>query len=430
MQGLDDDAQSAGAKQISYALACADRHTGPSTTAISLDTQSMKDSLISIQGQPRPLMSHPTLANVHYLELGLTCYANVDDGSVRHFANMMLERLPNLTAASFQFSAFYSVPLYMPLEHLKHLELGLLDPGALHLMFFAELFPSLETACISAFEGCTIPVLDISVCRHLKQLALADIMVLSLSKLPQCRLRVEMMMMPIDELDASYLQQCLSEVNEVLCSGKELYSSQGLVAKACLPKLEVIRCDGWDASDADNDADYDDRLANAFVHCLRHSRNLPALKSILCGNYGSYSDTPMKACVPADLAGLQELMIATDQQLQLVFESAQNAGEALSTFCAVGSEIRVDAAALQDMSSALSKRGLTLSMAQAEQEHENAPSQCLYMRACSTPQLSYDEAIGAVNARVERWGRTGDGACGRCGACFTCLRQAGILDSK
>ena len=390
----------------------------------------MKDSLINIQGQPRPLMSHPILANAHYLELGLTCYANVDDGSIRRFANMNLERLPNLTAARLQFSAYYSISLSVPLEHLKHLELGLGDPGGLEWMSFAELLPLLETACISAFEPCTIPEIDVSGCRHLKRLVLADVMVLCMSKPRQCMLRVEMVMVHADELEVSRLQPFMSEVNEILCSSKELYSSQGLMAIACLPKLEVIRCDGWNDLDAYDDADYDGRVANAFVHCLRHSRNLPALKSILCRDSGSYSESPMKARIPADLAGIRELMIATDQQLQLVFESAQNAGEVLSTFCAVGSEIKVDAAALQGMSSALSKRGLTLSMAQAEQDYEDAPSQCLYVHACSMPQLSYDDAIAAVNARVQRWGRFGDSGCGRCGACFTCLRQAGILDSK
>ena len=385
---------------------------------------------MDLQGQPRPLRSHPHLANVRYLELGLTCYLDVDDGNIRCFANMMLQRLPNLTAASVQLSAYYSISLYQPLEHLTHLELGLGEPGALEGMSFAELFPSLETACISAFEGCTISEFDVSGCRHLKRLVLADVMVLLLSKPPQCRLRIEMVMVHADELLTSNLQQCVAEVNEILFSSKELYSSQGLVANACLPKLEVIRCNGWDRSDANDDADYEDRIANAFVHCLRHSRNLPALKSILCGNNDGYSDFPMKACIPADLAGVQELMIATDQQLQLVFESAQRAGEALSTFCAVGRRIKVDAAALRGMRNALSKRGLTLSMAQAGREHENAPSQCLYVHACSTPQLSYDDAILAVNSRVERWGKTGDRACGRCGACFTCLRRAGILDSK
>ena len=77
---------------------------------------------------------------------------------------------------------------------------------------------------------------------------------------------------------------------------------------------------------------------------------------------------------------------------------------------------------------ALSKRGLTLGMAQAEEQHEDAPSQCMYIRAISAPQLSHDDACHAVDARVEIWGMV-HSSCEQCGACFECLRKAGALDA-
>ena len=370
------------------------------------------------------------------------------------FCKGMLERLPNLTAVKIGFEAFYNICVNMPLNHLKHLELALGDPDALEYMPFAELFPLLETARISALEGDTVSFFDVSGCRRLQRLVLADVVVLCLSKPPQCMLRIEMIMVHAEELEASQLQPGFSEMNEALLSSKELYWPGGLVAKAYLPKLEVIRCDGWDDewwdeddSADDQDADPEGSAANALVNCMRHSANLPALKSILCGDHDAYSGSGvcMRVRIPADLAGVQELMIAAGRPLRLFFDSAQRTGERLSTFCAVGSEIRVDTADLQEMTVALFKRGLTLSMAQAGPEHENAPSQCLYVHACSMLQLSYDDAILAVNARVGRWGKAqsgrypgdvrnssetiGDNVCGQCGACFTCLRQEGVLDS-
>ena len=225
------------------------------------------------------------------------------------------------------------------------------------------------------------------------------------------------------------LRAGLAEVSEVLLSSRELYSPHGLVAKAFLPILEVSRCDRWDDlyNDDDNDVKDEGRAANVLVHTLRHRGNLPALKSILCGDYDCVSECPMKARIPAELAGVQELMFATNRPLRLLFESGRSVGEKLTTFCAVASEVRVDPAALRDMTEALFKRGLTLSMAQADPEDEYAPSQCLYVHAASAPQLSYGDAVRSVNARVERWGKTGDNACGRCGACFDCLRKAGVL---
>ena len=270
-------------------------------------------------------------------------------------------------------------------------------------MGFAALFPLLETARISAcMESGTTPELNVSGCRYLTRLVLADMMVNHLSKPPQCTLRVEMVTLHSDGLEESQLRAGLAEVSEVLLSSKELYSPHGLVANAFLPNPEVIRCDRWDDLFDDDDSDDKDegRAANVLVHTLRHSRNLPALKSILCGDYDCVSECAMKARVPAELDGVQELMFATDRPLRLLFESGRNVGEKLTTFCAVASEVRVDLAALRDMSVALSKRGLTLSMAQADPERKYAPSQCLYVHAASAPQLSYDDAVRSVNARV------------------------------
>ena len=250
-------------------------------------------------------------------------------------------------------------------------------------------------------------------------------MVKRLSKPPQCTLRADMVMLHSNEVKESELRAVMAGVSEVLLSSEELYLPRGLVTRVCLPALEVIRCDKW--GDKFDDTG-DEAAADALVHTLRHSGNLPALKSILWGDYNCASGCAMTARIPAELAGIQELMIATDRPLRLLFESARSAGEKLTTFCAVASEVRVDAAALCDMINALSRRGLTLSMAQADPEHEYAPSQCLYVHAVSAPQLSYDDAVRTVDARVERWGKTGSDACGRCGACFRCLRKAGVLD--
>ena len=189
-----------------------------------------------------------------------------------------------------------------------------------------------------------------------------------------------------------------------------------------LPKLEVIRC-SW----IDNDNADDSDATNILIHCLRHSKIHPALKSILFGDYHDFNSQLMKARIPADLGGIQELMFATGGLLQLVFDSARNAGERLNTFSVVARKVRIDAADLLDMTDALSKRGLTLSVARAGEEHKDAPSQCMYIRALSGPQLSYEEAIGQVNSRVAKWGNSHN-SCAQCGACFKCLREAGALD--
>ena len=238
--------------------------------------------------------------------------------------------------------------------------------------------------------------------------------------------------MILEGLGASQLQLALAEMNEVYLYAKELYRPQGLVARFCLPKLEVIRCE-WDAYDdessssVDSDDDGDEgRVADALVHCLSHSKNLPSLKSIICGDWDRDPSRSMETHIPANLAGVKEIIIATNRPLQLVFNCASNAGERLECFFAVGSEVRMDA--LAPFQEALSKRGLTLSTAQASQDHEDAPSQCVYIRELSATQLSYDDAMRPVNAKVQDWGRTH--SCSQCGACYKCLKVEGLLDRR
>ena len=457
MQGMDDIALYRASEQISQAYASAERCTGTCTTYISLSTQHIWNMPVNNPGQPEPWTTSYTLANVACLELQLTCFRNdSDDGCIEEFANRMLQRLPNLLAVRLWCDAPYSISPNVPLIHLKHLELGLGSLEPLDGMAFAAMFSLLETARISAsMEPDAISELDVSGCRHLRQLTLADTMVYQLSKPPGCTLRVEMVRLQSDDLEASGLQQGLAEVNEVLLSSKELYSLDGLVAKACMPKLEVIRCDGWgdhrtpggDSSDDDDTDESDDAaeiavaehdflVTNMLGNCMRHSGNLPALRSILfADNAGMFVDHPvimaynvMVVRIPADLGGVQELMFATVRPLALFFESACSAGGTLETFCAVAREVRVGAGPLADIRESLSGRGLTLSMVEAEEGHRHYPSECLYVHSCSMPQLSYDDAISALNARVERWGENKT-VCGQCGACFSCLRKAGILDS-
>ena len=391
MQGMIDAPLVVASNQISYALACADRHTGPCTTYISLTTHSVRHSLFNTLGQPQAFSSPSILANVVCLELMLPNYEDgIDVDNIRQFASGLLHRLPNLIAARLWYGAFFEVP-YMPLLQLKHLDLGLENLDTLDGKPFAAVLPALETASISAFQPSAISELDVSGCQHLMRLVLSNLMVCRLSKPPQCRLRVDTTGWSYTDAEASQLQPGLSEVNEALVSSEEFYSPQGLVASVCMPNMEVIRCDWSDDNYYDGDDKDDGSVANALMHCLRHSRNLPVLKSILCGDYDNSPKTVMGARIPADLAGVKELMVATNRPLQLVFDSARTAGERLDTFCAVASEVRVDAAALLDMTDALLRRGLTLNMAQAGQEHENAPSQCMYVCAISAPQLSYDD---------------------------------------
>ncbi|CAL5228128.1 g11205 [Coccomyxa viridis] len=59
-------------KQISCALACADRHIGPSTTSISVSTEAIQDSLINFIGRSQASLSPSMLPNVISLELVLS----------------------------------------------------------------------------------------------------------------------------------------------------------------------------------------------------------------------------------------------------------------------------------------------------------------------------------------------------------------------
>ena len=439
MQGEGEKWLLWASRRIARALACADRHTGPCTTSISLSTEAVYNNLINSRDQPRALPSSAIRANVACLELKLRCYEEDDEGDICNFTYMMLQRLPNLIAAKLWFESYYSLDPYVPLIHLKHLDLALGDLEPLDGMPFGELFPSLETACLRCFGPDSISELDVSGCQHLTRLVLSEIVVYELSMLPQCMLRVEMTLFDSDEHEVDGLEQALAEVSEALLPYQELCSPEGIVATTYLPNLEVIRCDGWDndwinadylyGDFAEHDEDFEGEAANALVNCMAHSLNLPALKSILIGHH-EVTQSGMRVQIPADLAGVQELMIATAQPLKLGFESARCAGENLTSFYAVGEEVRVSAAALSSMKKALHKRGLTLSMVRADKGFTYAPSQCLYMHALSAQPLHYDDVICNVNARVGRWGYMQSDACTHCGACFDCLRKAGILDSE
>ena len=104
-------------------------------------------------------------------------------------------------------------------------------------MDIEQAFPSLETACISAsVEPGTNSILDFSECRHLTRLVFANIMVYDLYKPPGCTVRVEMVRLQSEDLVANWLRQGLAEVSELLLSSKELYSHDGLLTKARMPK--------------------------------------------------------------------------------------------------------------------------------------------------------------------------------------------------
>ena len=424
---MPDDVLDRASDDISHALACAGRHTGSCTTSLNLRTQAVRHSLTNLQGQPGALTGLRMLANLFCLELELDSHDDNgnDDASITQFAHKLLQRLPNLRSARLQLGGYSEVP-HIPLLQLKHLDLGVINADPLDGMPFAALLPALETTSITVVEGLSYVLeLDVSGCQHLTRLVIHNLLVERLLKPPLCRLRVDIPTWYECGLEASLLQQGLSEVNEILLYSQEFRPPRGLLAQICLPKLEVVRC-LW----SEDDDKTDGTRLNVFRHCLEPTcRNLPALKSVLCGDWDD-DDLPnsvMRACIPRSLAGVQELIFATDRPLRLHFECARSAGEKLNTFCAVGREVRGDVAALVEMIDALFRRGLTLSLAQAKWEHEDSPSQCMYIRALSAPQLSYVEAIGYVNARVQKWGRDHD-ACAQCGACFSCLRKAGILE--
>ena len=418
-------------KRISDALALAGRHVGPYTAGILLELQAVKKSLLTNLGQPGALTGPSILPNVTQLELMLyTHEGHVPIAGMRQFVRLLLQRLPNLISA--RLSLYYptgEVSYVQPLLHLKHLELGLDNPASLDAVPFAAVFPALETAHISALHPGTISELDVSGCCHLGRLVLEGVMVHCLSKPTQCKIRLKLLGWRGDGVDASQLQSSLAEISEVLLESGELYPASGLFTRVRWPKLEAIMCNWLDYDIYDPSNEYNDNhlVPDSLVHLMRQSSNLPALKSIVCGDSGILGKPPvMKVCIPADLAGVEELMFAIERPLRLVFGDACSAGQKLNTFCVVASEVRVDAGSLLDMIDALFSRGLTLSRAQAGQEHKDGPSQCLYLRPRSAQQLSYEEAVRAVNARVEKWGRNHD-VCPQCGACFDCLGLANII---
>ena len=409
-------------KRISCALACADRHIGLCTSSISLCTDPVQDSLINPPGRSQASLSPSILPNVVSLELLLGYEDGSDIERARQLASSLLQRLPNLVAARIDYPIKRGV-FPVPLLKLKHLCLWVPTPDSLEGMSFSAHLPKLETASISV-DNTWSPVsrIDFSGCQHLVRLVMSNIPVRCLSKPSQCSLRVFLCCGDYDVYrDTSMAQQGMPNVREIYLDGDELCSPEGLLARCCLPELEVIRCSGPHTLFNGQS----DKL-DPFMHCLRHSRNVPALKSILCGDHRIPANrSAVKICIPAFLAGVQNMMLATDRSVELVFGSARSAGESLTALCVVASEIRVDAAALLGMTDALLRRGLTLSMAHAGQEHEHAPSQCMYVRAVSAPELSYDEAVQCVNKRIGSWAR--DYGCGQCVACHYCLRGAGLL---
>ena len=99
MQGMSDSALDVVSNLASCALACAGRHTGPSTTSLKLSTHAVRRSLFNLQDQPKALTSPSILAGVRYLNLRLHTSEYKDDDEVRQFACSVLLRLPNLVAA-------------------------------------------------------------------------------------------------------------------------------------------------------------------------------------------------------------------------------------------------------------------------------------------------------------------------------------------
>ena len=460
MQGVPPNALINISKKTSCALACASRHIWPGTISLKLSASSVRHSLISPQGQSRISIVPATLANVVSLSLELASdlKEDDDDNDLRQFAVDIVQRLPNLIAASIWLHAESNVCALQPLLRLRHLDLGLGNVEALDGLPFGALSPALETLCITymkanpevhaefgyeleAYEAEPIAVLDVSGCPQLRRLVLRDMMPVGLPKPPGCWLRFEVQAPWRTPEEASrLLQPALSKVNELLFGTTDMTPLRGLLETG-LPKLQSIRCGGWDKlPDYDDEEDEEDdgdgggnvgcdwRASNLLLRFLRHGRNFPALKSILCGYE---DDPPAHHRIPADLAGDDELIIASKESLKLVFESARSAGERLSTFFAVGRKVTVEAAALRAMTRALSRRGLTLSVASAGKGHKHGRMQCMYVHARSAPQMSYEDAMRCVTTRLQSW-QLDPYACGQCacGACFKCLRAAGTVDGK
>lgn len=169
MQGMAEDALVMASDHISYALACAGRHAGPCTTSLTVYTQAVRHSLVKDLGQPGTLTSPSILANVDSAELILESLRggcdndndDDDDASIGQFASRLLQRLPNLVAATFCFYTKSEVS-FTPLYQLEHLELDLKNHLSLETLPFAAWFPELETARISALSPCMVPELDVS----------------------------------------------------------------------------------------------------------------------------------------------------------------------------------------------------------------------------------------------------------------------------
>ena len=416
---------------ISHAMACADRHTGPSTTSISLVLPAVRFGLMNDLEQPTALTSPSTLASVRHLELDLDSIEHIvaNDLSGR-FVLAMLERLPNLIYASLSYCELPKTPL-LPLLQLKHLELGLQSLDSFDGMPMGALLPLLETASIKSFHrypGIRLASeLNLLGCRHLRRLVLKEVFVCRILKPTQCRLRLDMLQLGLCDFDTTEMAPALAQAHEILLLAQELCLSHSPVAHSCLPALEVLRCDWGEMYDETDDGGDGREVTDVLNHCLRHTKNLPALNSIFCSNHDRDFTLPMEVRIPAHLAGVKELVIATARPLHLLFDSASNAGEMLNGFHAVGREVKMnDPGPFLD---ALFERRLIMSSAEAGQEHKNAPSQCAYMRKILTdPELSYDEAIRAVNARLHEWGER-HWSCGQCGACLKCLRDEDGMDS-
>ena len=229
--------------QICCALACAERHTGPSTTIISVSTEAVRHSLLNALGQPRFLTSPSTLPNVTCLWLLLEGGSSDDDNDIGQFARKLLDRLPNLVYATLLYSGSSKLMSFAPLPYLKHLDLRMQSVDALNGMPVAALFPVLVTAGFSVSRSGSLMYFDVMGCRQLRRLVLKDILVCHLLKLPQCKVRVNFVRLRPADLETKQLQAGLSEVHQVFLHSRELYSHQGLVARVCLAKVEVISCD-------------------------------------------------------------------------------------------------------------------------------------------------------------------------------------------
>ena len=170
MQGSSYRTLTTASKQISCALACADRHIGPSTTSISVSTEAIQDSLINFIGRSQVSLSPSMLPNVISLELVLSDRGGSDDGNIKQYASWLLGRLPNLITAKIHYPISFEAT-FMPLLKLRHLDLSMHDLDTLEVMPFSTLVPELESACISCRGGLgPMSGLDFSGCQHLARL--------------------------------------------------------------------------------------------------------------------------------------------------------------------------------------------------------------------------------------------------------------------